>query len=1841
MNILYIVDALFRAIASFENVNEGDSQQRRGIMFKKQKRKVAVLLAFTLAVSSFAMQPVSSKAATRKITEITLNLKKKTLYEGKSVSLKVKKVKPAKASKSVTWKSSNKKVATVTSKGKVTAKKKGVAKITAVSKSNKKVKAVCKITVEKKKNTTPKPATPTPSKATKEPAKEGDILYSGSYQKTAWTIDKNGLLVVKGTGDMYSGKDNPGWYEYKKEITSARIEVKGATNLKRLFSNHGNMESVDLSKLNTSKVTDMSYMFFGCEKLKSLDVSKFDTSKVTNTSGMFSRCKKLKSLDVSKFDTSKVTYMGSMFSECYDLASLDVSKLNTSKVTDMSYMFWCCYDLTSLDLSKFNTSNVTNMKQMFYGCESLQKLDVSSFNTKKVENMLGMFGECVSLEELNISNLNTSKTTYMNYMFNNCKNLKKLDVSKFDTSKVTDMQYMFADCRSLTDIDISKFNTAKVANMQWMFANCKSLKKLDVSKFDTSKVIDMIGMFGGCNNLEHIDVSGFKTSKVIDMDCMFQFCIKLKSIDVSKFDTSNAKGMSYMFSGCSSLTSIDLSAFDLSKVIYFSYMFGNCSSLTSINLGNSSTSAANYIDGMFYNCSSLTSIDLSNLDTRYITSDLERNGSADVLLGCHNLQTICIGKNNVYYISLPAGKWTGSDGKEYSILPIKASEYITLKKTARKEKILSSGRYGNTMWILYETGLLEVSGSGNMYSDKPEWCNTVERNIGGEIIQVCSAGSITSAKIEVTGAINLSNLFSGCSNLKNVDISKLDASNVTDMSSMFSRCSSLTSIDVSKLDTSNVTNMSSMFSGCSSLMSLDLSKLAVSKVEDATNMFLDCNSLTSIQSMKENSKTITLPTGKWKGSDGKIHINIPANTTESITLEKEAIKEKILNSGECQNTVWFVYETGLLEVLGSGNMYYDKPEWCNTVERKVGGKVVQVCSAGSITSAKIEVTGATKFSKLFSGCSNLKYVDLTKLDTSRKMEVIENMFADCDSLMTIRCNKENSALIKLPTGKWRGNDGKIYTILPQNTAEDITLENIKDKIVRSGRYQNTMWFLYETGLLEVFGIGDMYEFGSKPEWCETIEETINGKKVQVCSAGSITAAKIEVTGASGLTSLFEGCDNLTSVDLSKLDTSDVVDMSNMFLGCSKLVTIKTPKKSAECTSDLPTDKISVWNDSNGWTYKALPKNATESIILTKTVASVSESEDVKYSGTYNAIMWTIDEDGLLEVKGNGDMYLTDSKPEWCSYAENIKSAKIEVTGATHLNKLFLDCANLESVDLTGLDTSNVTDMSSMFSGCSSLTKVNINSFDSSSVTKLDSMFLYCRALEELDLSRWDISKVTEVEYMLFGCDKMTKIYTPKKTGDSLLALPKGGWLGSDGKNYTELPENAVESITLMRKIAPTIEGDIVYSGAFVNTMWTIDKNGLLYVEGTGDMYANKKYVESKPDWCDDSMREAVKTAKIEVTGATHLENLFVGCSNLVSVDLSKLDTSNVTNMSGMFKGCSSLTSIDRSEWDTSNVTNMSGMFYECSSLTSLDLSDFDISKLTGDKGLFSANDRLTTIQTPKKSGTSTRYLPGYSFMSASAQRWLGSDGRLYTEFPQNATESITLVRKLAPPIEGDIIYSGSFGNTIWTVDKNGLLYVEGTGDICDVNLDPIWRSNDSIRDTIKSAKIEVTEITSLDSLFEDCSNLTSVDLSKLDTSKVTRMSKMFYGCENLTSVDLSKLDTSKVTDMSEMFYGCSNLTSVDVTDFDTSNVIYMSGIFSGCKKLTSLDLSSFDVSNLANDQEHWFSGCDSLTKIQTPKKTGECHIELEFKGWTYSDEKSYSSLPCNANESIFLTRKIE
>ena len=109
-----------------------------------------------------------------------------------------------------------------------------------------------------------------------------------------------------------------------------------------------------------------------------------------------------------------------------------------------------------------------------------------------------------------------------------------------------------------------------------------------------------------------------------------------------------------------------------------------------------------------------------------------------------------------------------------------------------------------------------------------------------------------------------------------------------------------------------------------------------------------------------------------------------------------------------------------------------------------------------------------------------------------------------------------------------------------------------------------------------------------------------------------------------------------------------------------------------------------------------------------------------------------------------------------------------------------------------------------------------------------------------------------------------------------------------------------------------------------------------------------------------------------------------------------------------------------------------------------------------------------------------------------------------------------------------------------------------------------------------------SSVTNMQAVFQDCTNLTELDVSNWDTSKVTNMSYFLGGEEDkkIRKLDVSKWDTGKVTNMSHMFALCSKLSHIYASSkWNTSNVTSSAYMFYNCTSLPNFDSSKIDKTN--------------------------------------------------------------
>ena len=212
-------------------------------------------------------------------------------------------------------------------------------------------------------------------------------------------------------------------------------------------------------------------------------------------------------------------------------------------------------------------------------------------------------------------------------------------------------------------------------------------------------------------------------------------------------------------------------------------------------------------------------------------------------------------------------------------------------------------------------------------------------------------------------------------------------------------------------------------------------------------------------------------------------------------------------------------------------------------------------------------------------------------------------------------------------------------------------------------------------------------------------------------------------------------------------------------------------------------------------------------------------------------------------------------------------------------------------------------------------------------------------------------------------------------------------------DYTDVSEAQDGSIlaymdgTTM-KVSPKVEGATIYANedcSYMLKVFTLETVNFenLNTSKTKDM-SNLfgKYVIGDPCASGANITELINIDKLDTSSVENMYQMFAGCEDLITLDLSSFDTSNVTNMSYMFYECSQLTSLDVSGFDTSKVTDMSYMFSNLRKIKELDLSGFDTSAVTEMGGMFYYDRCLVSLDL-SNFNTSNVIGMGYMFYGCS------------------------------------------------------------------------------------------------------------------------------------------------------------------------------------------------------------------------------------------------------------------
>lgn len=127
--------------------------------------------------------------------------------------------------------------------------------------------------------------------------------------------------------------------------------------------------------------------------------------------------------------------------------------------------------------------------------------------------------------------------------------------------------------------------------------------------------------------------------------------------------------------------------------------------------------------------------------------------------------------------------------------------------------------------------------------------------------------------------------------------------------------------------------------------------------------------------------------------------------------------------------------------------------------------------------------------------------------------------------------------------------------------------------------------------------------------------------------------------------------------------------------------------------------------------------------------------------------------------------------------------------------------------------------------------------------------------------------------------------------------------------------------------------------------------------------------------------------------------------------------------------------------------------------------------------------------------------------------------------------------------------------------------------------------------------LDISKMTNIGYMFRGCSNLIEIQgINNLNLSSVTQMTGIFQNCTNLTKLDLNNWNMPKLTYSYQFFHSCSKLIELKVSNWNTSKFTDMRGMFTNCEVLPELDLSGWDTSNVTN-MSTMFYNCKALKKL--------------------------------------------
>ncbi|WP_295090948.1 BspA family leucine-rich repeat surface protein [Ruminococcus sp.] len=328
-----------------------------------------------------------------------------------------------------------------------------------------------------------------------------------------------------------------------------------------------------------------------------------------------------------------------------------------------------------------------------------------------------------------------------------------------------------------------------------------------------------------------------------------------------------------------------------------------------------------------------------------------------------------------------------------------------------------------------------------------------------------------------------------------------------------------------------------------------------------------------------------------------------------------------------------------------------------TVFSGVCNNLFSYSTAKSIDLSKVDTSGVTDMSAMFSNCSDLVSLDISGFDTSN-VNSMGSMFYGCSSLKSLDTSSFDTSNVEFMNSMFS----------KCSSLESIDLTN------------------FNTGKLTF----------------------MSGMFMDCTALSSLNISSFDTSNVKYMYWMFQNCSSLKTLDLSKFDTSNVLEMNSMFENCSSLESLdlsnfKTPKTSRMenmfngCTS---LKKLNISNlDTSNVTkmyYMFYNCKSLESLDLSSFDTSNVEEMFSMFEGCSSLKSLNISSFDTSNVKSMSYMFRN------CSSLEKIDLTGFITSNVSSFSCMFEGCTNLSYTDFSNFDTSKSDGTAYMFSGCTAL-----------------------------------------------------------------------------------------------------------------------------------------------------------------------------------------------------------------------------------------------------------------------------------------------------------------------------------------------------------------------------------------------------------------------------------------------------------------------------------------------------------------------------------------------------------